>query len=64
MKFGLTDETITKINSVFRNHPEIDSVLIYGSRAMGNYREGSDIDITLIGEEITHTLLSLVMQEI
>jgi len=64
MKFGLTDITISKINSVFRNHPEIDSVLIYGSRAKGNYRAGSDIDITLIGEEITHTLLSLVMQEI
>jgi predicted nucleotidyltransferase len=46
MKFGLTEETISIINSAFRNHPETDSILIYGSRAIGNYREGSDLDIT------------------
>ena len=52
MKFGLNQKTINKINSVFELHSQIEEVLIYGSRAKGNYREGSDIDITLIGKNI------------
>ncbi|MBI2257801.1 MAG: nucleotidyltransferase domain-containing protein [Flavobacteriia bacterium] len=64
MKFGLTEDTITKINSVFENHPEVEQVIIYGSRAKGTYREGSDIDITLKGNELSYTLLSKINQEI
>ena len=55
MKYGLTENTINKINSVFANHPQIDRVLLYGSRAMGNYRNGSDIDLTVVGESLTHS---------
>jgi predicted nucleotidyltransferase len=52
MNFGLDQDTIDKINSVFVKYPEIEEVIIYGSRAKGNYREGSDIDITLKGAEV------------
>ena len=44
--------TLDKLNSVFSRHGAIDSVLIYGSRAKGNYRPGSDIDLTIKGGEI------------
>lgn len=50
MKFGLKDETILKIQSAFIKFPGIEKVVIYGSRAKGNYRNGSDIDITLFGK--------------
>ncbi len=50
--FGLSTLTIDKLNSVFSQHNSIDSVLIYGSRAKGNYRAGSDIDLTIMGSEI------------
>ncbi|HKK09669.1 MAG TPA: nucleotidyltransferase domain-containing protein [Bacteroidales bacterium] len=53
MMFGLSKETISALHSVFRKYPEIESVIIYGSRAKGNYREGSDIDLTLIGNQLT-----------
>ena len=52
MEFGLNQETIDKINSVFEKHPEIEKVIIYGSRAKGNYKSGSDIDFTLIGNDL------------
>lgn len=45
--FGLPDDTLIKFKQVFEKHPEVKSVLIYGSRAIGNYREGSDIDLSL-----------------
>lgn len=51
--FGLPAETLDKLNSVFAQHSGIDSVLIYGSRAKGNYRTGSDIDLTIKGSEIS-----------
>jgi predicted nucleotidyltransferase len=47
--FGLSPATLEKLNSVFAQHNAIDSVVIYGSRAKGNYRTGSDIDLTIKG---------------
>jgi predicted nucleotidyltransferase len=64
MEFGLNQETIDKINSVFVKHPEIDKAIIYGSRAKGNYRTGSDIDITLIGNDLEYDLKGVVSSEI
>ncbi|MFP5040044.1 nucleotidyltransferase domain-containing protein [Parasediminibacterium sp. JCM 36343] len=64
MKFGLTETTIDKINSVFLKYPEIEEVVIYGSRAKGNYREGSDIDITIKGEKVTDRTRSNVSLDI
>ena len=51
-RFGLPTATLDKLNSVFVRHNVIDAVLIYGSRAKGNFRVGSDIDLTLKGSEI------------
>ena len=53
MNFGLTQDTINKINGVFAKYPSIEKVIIYGSRAMGNYKKGSDIDLTFIGQAIS-----------
>ena len=64
MNFGLTNLTIQSITSVFIKHAEIEEVVIYGSRAKGNFREGSDIDLTLIGQGLSPDLLSTVLQEI
>ena len=64
MEFGLNQETIDKINSVFENHPEIEKVIIYGSRAKGNYRAGSDIDLTLMGNDLEYNLAETVNSEI
>lgn len=50
--FGLSAATLDKLHSVFARHDAIDAVLIYGSRAKGNYRAGSDIDLTIKGSEI------------
>ena len=57
MRFGLKETTIKQINQVFSNHPQVKSVMLYGSRAKGDYRTGSDIDLTLIGEELTLLLI-------
>ena len=58
MKFGLKDEVITNICNVFSNFAEIEKVIIYGSRAKGNYKNGSDIDLTLFGDGLEYSILS------
>lgn len=53
---GLTQDDVNKINSVFSKHDQIEKVLIYGSRSMGNYKPASDVDLTLIGKNIDLSL--------
>lgn len=52
MKYGLKQETIDAINGVFKCYPEVREVILYGSRAKGNYHNGSDIDLTMLGEDL------------
>ncbi|MDR0497919.1 MAG: nucleotidyltransferase domain-containing protein [Treponema sp.] len=47
MKFGLPNRTLDTIDFIFRKYPGIREVVLYGSRAKGNYRNGSDIDMAL-----------------
>ncbi|MBI4946131.1 MAG: restriction endonuclease subunit S [Bacteroidetes bacterium] len=52
MKFGLSDKVITKIQEVFESIAKVDKAFVFGSRAKGNFKEGSDIDIAIKGQEI------------
>jgi predicted nucleotidyltransferase len=58
-RFGLKEATINQIISVFSQYLQIHKVLLYGSRAKGNYRNGSDIDLTLIGD-VSYSQLSSI----
>ncbi|MBR6199009.1 MAG: nucleotidyltransferase domain-containing protein [Spirochaetales bacterium] len=49
-EFGLSEKSMAIINSIYAKYPQIAKVIVYGSRAMGNYREGSDIDMTIIAD--------------
>lgn len=62
--FGLRDENIDAINSCFRRYKSIDEVLIYGSRAKGNFRNGSDIDLTIISNDLKFSELLRLENEI
>ena len=48
--FGLPDKTINMINEIFTKYSDIEKVVIYGSRARGDYKNGSDIDLTIYGD--------------
>lgn len=49
MSFGLSTKALTMIQHVFRSHAEIERVQVFGSRAIGNYRDNSDIDLVMWG---------------
>jgi len=53
-EFGLPVQDIRSIKDTLREFPKISEAIIYGSRAKGNYRPGSDIDLTLKGCDLSH----------
>lgn len=60
MMFGLNENELQIIQRTLAGYPEIEKALIFGSRAMGNYKTGSDIDLALFGEVISRkTVLDL-----
>lgn len=47
---GLSDLIIERIRAVFIHFAWINKVILYGSRAKGTYRAGSDIDLTICSD--------------
>lgn len=60
MQYGLSENILVKINKVLDQFPAVDKAVIYGSRAKGNFRPSSDIDLTLKGN-IDLQLLSRII---
>lgn len=50
--YGLPQYALEQLRSVFSQWPEIETVLLYGSRATGTYRANSDIDLTLCAGQL------------
>lgn len=64
MPYGLNAETVAQIHGVLARYPEVEQALLYGSRAKGNYRDGSDIDLCLVGETLTLTQMLKIENEL
>ncbi|HHE64816.1 MAG TPA: nucleotidyltransferase domain-containing protein [Bacteroidetes bacterium] len=64
MNYGLKEKVIKKINLVFSNYPKIEKAILYGSRAKGNFTNGSDIDLTLIGNDLEFNDLLKILSDI
>lgn len=58
MRFGLEENTINNIIAVFSGFPEVQEVILYGSRAKGNFKNGSDIDIVVKGDDVDLTVIN------
>ena len=65
MQYGLSAQTVQKIHEVFVRYPQVEEAVLYGSRARGDYKNGSDIDLTLRGgNALTHTVLSRIANDL
>lgn len=62
--FGLPEDVIKKIRAVFAKYNAIKTVTIYGSRAMGTYRQGSDIDLCIEAKTLDLTQLLKIDNEL
>ena len=65
LHFGLKETTIEKICGVFAKYPQVEKAVLYGSRAKGNYKNGSDIDLTLCGgQDLTLNVMYKIATEL
>ena len=60
MKTGIPPEHFEKILKIFQKYSQIQEVILFGSRAKGNYREGSDIDFAFKGKNLDSSLLTQI----
>lgn len=67
MKYGLTSCEIEEITKTLKKFPTIDNAVLFGSRAMGNYKPGSDIDIAIYSKGLSFDeflALKIAMEEL
>ena len=63
LDFGLSEEVINLLMSVFISVDKIEKVVVFGSRAKGNYRPGSDIDLAIFAADFTpNDLVNLLLK--
>jgi len=53
LRFGLPDDVIPRLLAVLSSNGKVRQITLYGSRAKGNWRDGSDIDLCLDGEALS-----------
>lgn len=58
MNHGLSKRDLDEISEVLKSFPEIEEAVLFGSRAKGNYKPGSDIDIAIKGRGIEQACVS------
>lgn len=64
MKYGLLEQDLFHICDAAAEIEEITEVVLFGSRAKGTYLQGSDVDISIKGENVTHTTVLSLLDEL
>lgn len=61
---GLAPQTVERIQGVLAHFPEVARAVLFGSRAKGTARSGSDIDLALYGEGLDWRVLGRIEDEL
>lgn len=62
--FGLPDRTLAEIHRCLARFPQIRWVKVYGSRALGTYRPGSDVDLAVSSPEDCTAAVAGALEEL
>ncbi len=54
--FGISEKSFKILKDAFRRYPQVEEVIIFGSRAKGTAKKGSDIDLAIKGSECDESL--------
>ena len=58
MNHGLKQRDIDNITKAIQQVPEIEEVILFGSRAKGKYKPGADVDLAIKGEKVSYSVVS------
>jgi predicted nucleotidyltransferase len=59
-KLGLVEGDLQNVVSVLIQFPEVELASVFGSRAKGNYKNGSDVDIALKGKQLSFMIVARI----
>ncbi|MBK7129648.1 MAG: nucleotidyltransferase domain-containing protein [Crocinitomicaceae bacterium] len=57
--YGISENSFSEILAALKSKSNISTVKLFGSRAKGNYKSGSDIDLAVFGNLNQHDLIAL-----
>ena len=60
MRFGLTERDMDLIIETLATFAEVEEAVIFGSRAMGHAKRGSDVDLALKGKRLDSPTIARV----
>ena len=60
----MLDRDLRYIQEAIKKYSEIDEAIIFGSRAMGNYKKGSDVDIALKGQNVNRRTVTRLSDDL
>lgn len=64
MLYGLSEEILNEIIGVVSAHKKVESIILFGSRAKGNFSAGSDIDLAVIASGLTYNELTKIQADL
>jgi predicted nucleotidyltransferase len=64
LETGLSDQNANLLLEVFKKYDFIDEIILYGSRAKGNFTDRSDVDLVIVGKPKDRFDISKVINEI
>lgn len=61
--WGLDKDELEIIQNIFSQHPPIEKIKIFGSRARGDFRRNSDIDFALYGKNLSRQDINQILAQ-
>jgi len=59
-KFGIPEDALKKIIGAIKKDKKVDEIILFGSRAKGNFKKGSDIDIAIVANSLGFSELNII----
>ena len=64
MNYGLLERDLMWIRKALARYPEIKETVIFGSRAMGNYKRASNVDLVIKGKNVTRKVVNRLRNDL
>jgi len=62
--YGLRKRDLENIYAALSKWPQVEKAIIFGSRALGNYKKGSDIDLAITGEKVEESICKKISEQL
>lgn len=62
--YGLRKRDLEYIYAALAKWPQVEKAIVFGSRAIGNYKKGSDIDLAITGQKVKESICNKISEQL